>query len=95
MCDCHWHLREILQLLPSLATDGRANARRAILEKTNEVLASESPLSPLSDSHAGKPSRVGPAPQRSFADVEECGGLADVEELVGIGYLMRPQGFTQ
>ncbi len=69
--------------------------RRLTLQESKQIMAMESPLSPLSHPKTGKPSRVCPSPQRSLADVEECGGLADVEQLVQIGYRLRRQGFTQ
>ena len=65
------------------------------LEESKKILAPEPPLSSPSDAEADEASGVGPSPQRSFADVQKRSCLADIEQLVGISYLLRPQGFTQ
>ena len=95
MRDCERPSRHILDFVHALAGDRWRNLRRLVLQKSKKIFATESPLSPLSHSKASQASRVGPSPQRSFADIQECRGLTDIEKLVRIGYLLRTQGFTQ
>jgi hypothetical protein len=95
MRDCEWPSRQILNFVDALPRDRGGNPRRLLLQKSKKIFAAESPLTSLSHSKASQAARVGPSPQRSFADIQECRGLTDIEKLVRIGYLLRTQGFTQ
>src|SRR5438034_1431865 len=60
---------------------GCAVDRLRAFEKRQKIVAPESPLSPLSNAKTWQASRVRPASQRSLADVQERGGLTDIEQL--------------
>jgi hypothetical protein len=64
-------------------------------QKCEEVGAPEPSLAPASYSKTRQLSGVGPSPERCLAHVQEGGCLSDIEQLVRVRYLVRPQGFTQ
>jgi hypothetical protein len=75
--------------------EARCNLRCLALEESEKVLAPKPSLSSPSHAETREASGVRPSPQRSLADVQKRSCLPDVEQLVGISYLLRPQGFTQ
>src|SRR5438128_1673427 len=77
------------------SASGCAVDRVLALEKGQKVVAPESPLSPLPNAVTSQTSRVRPASQRRLTDVQECGGLTDIQQLALVGSLTSPQGFTQ
>ena len=62
----------------STRRSGREGVR---LQERHQVGASEAALPPATDAEAGEATRVGPAAQRRFADLEQRRRLLDVEQL--------------
>src|SRR5438105_13430015 len=62
------------------------NASRMLLHECQQLRPPEAPLSPAPDAEARQLSRVGPATQRRLADVQETGGLLDIQQFLGFAH---------